>query len=541
MRLCNRCVYRRASVVVAMLAPLLWPGLPIARVHAQADEDVHVEVEVSARPPAAVGGEATTPPPSAAEPAPYLAAPSAAPEADPDALPPWATSAGSLELGIFWGAFFPNRLHELYDDSSSTVRYGRLERFSPDLGLRFAYFPLSLLGLEVEAALLPTQVKRTNQNVNVYAVRGHILLQAPTKTIVPFAAVGGGLLAVSSGSTVLGSDLDGAVHFGIGAKGYVTRDLALRLDLRDNLTQGFGAKKLVQHFEAVIGVSLVLWRPASAIKAPLDSDHDGIIDAHDRCPHVPGVPPHGCPPPPPDRDGDGIIDAEDACPDVPGVADPDPLKNGCPVPVAPPDSDGDGVPDPSDRCPTVPGDGPDGCPLDSDGDGILNRDDKCPDQPETVNSFEDADGCPDELPQAVKKFTGTIAGIAFDTNKATIRSSSFVVLDEAAKVLVSYPSLRVEISGHTDTSGGKELNLKLSHDRADSVKAYLVGKGVATTRIETRGAGPNEPVADNATPDGRSKNRRVEFKLLLELGGTAAAPPEPAPALLPETVIKSGH
>jgi OOP family OmpA-OmpF porin len=81
-------------------------------------------------------------------------------------------------------------------------------------------------------------------------------------------------------------------------------------------------------------------------------------------------------------------------------------------------------------------------------------------------------------------------------------------------VLNDNPTLRVEISGHTDNTGSLGLNLTLSADRAAAVKAYLVGKGVAAERIETRGAGPNEPVADNATKSGRSKNRRIEFKLL---------------------------
>jgi OOP family OmpA-OmpF porin len=254
---------------------------------------------------------------------------------------------------------------------------------------------------------------------------------------------------------------------------------------------------------------------------PADTDGDGIADPSDRCPNEAGVAPEGCPAPPPDTDNDGIVDADDTCPNEAGPASQDPAKNGCPLP---PDADGDGVSDADDKCPGIVGDGPDGCLQDTDGDGIVNRDDKCADQPETKNGFEDSDGCPDELPEAVRKYTGAIPGISFDANKATIKATSFATLDEAAKVLVEYPSLRVEISGHTDTSGKAERNVQLSGERAEAVKTYLVGKGVAAERIQTRGAGPNEPVGDNKTAAGRAANRRIEFKLVQEPSAAAPAP-----------------
>ena len=126
----------------------------------------------------------------------------------------------------------------------------------------------------------------------------------------------------------------------------------------------------------------------------------------------------------------------------------------------------------------------------------------------------DEDGCPDEVPAEVKKFTGVIEGIEFDTGKATIRPKSTATLDAAAKVLTDYPTVRIEISGHTDDVGKHDKNVKLSQDRADSVKAYFVGKGIDEKRITTRGAGPDEPIADNKTAKGKQKNRRTEFKLL---------------------------
>jgi OOP family OmpA-OmpF porin len=158
---------------------------------------------------------------------------------------------------------------------------------------------------------------------------------------------------------------------------------------------------------------------------------------------------------------------------------------------------------------------PDGCAIkDKDGDGVLDEVDKCPDQPETKNGFQDADGCPDELPKEVAKFAGVIKGIQFDFGKATIRKESNKTLDEAISVLKQYAELRIMISGHTDNVGEAPKNIELSQQRAAAVKEYMVGKGIDTGRIETRGAGPNEPVADNATDKGRQENRRIEFKLL---------------------------
>ena len=253
-------------------------------------------------------------------------------------------------------------------------------------------------------------------------------------------------------------------------------------------------------------MSLTLGRPQPPPpKVTEDTDGDGFVDRIDKCPREPGAAPDGCPPK--DSDFDGIMDNDDKCPTEKGVA-----PDGCPIK----DSDGDGVPDSKDKCPNEKGEPPDGCPgtRDSDGDGIIDSKDKCPNEDETKNGFEDADGCPDELPAQVKAFTGVIQGIEFDQNKATIRPSSSTTLDKSAGVLAEYPSLRVLITGHTDNTGIRERNVQLSKDRADSVKAYLVSKGIDSTRIETKGAGPDEPIDSNVTAVGRQRNRRIEFRLM---------------------------
>jgi outer membrane protein OmpA-like peptidoglycan-associated protein len=105
-----------------------------------------------------------------------------------------------------------------------------------------------------------------------------------------------------------------------------------------------------------------------------------------------------------------------------------------------------------------------------------------------------------------------IYGIYFDTDKATIKKESEAALAEIVKLMNSYPDLRVEIQGHTDNQGNKDHNLKLSKMRADSVKNYLVQKGIDAKRMEASGYGSDKPVASNDTDDGKSKNRRVELK-----------------------------
>lgn len=170
---------------------------------------------------------------------------------------------------------------------------------------------------------------------------------------------------------------------------------------------------------------------------------------------------------------------------------------------------------PVDQCPNEPATTPNGCPdPDADHDGLVGAADRCPREAETKNGYQDDDGCPDTLPEKVKKFSGVVAGIEFDTGQATIRATSRPTLDEAVAVLKEYPALRIAISGHTDNAGDRAKNLALSAARAESVKAYLVSQGVAASRVETHGAGPDAPVADNKDAAGRQKNRRIEFKLL---------------------------
>ncbi|WP_310474496.1 OmpA family protein [Sandarakinorhabdus sp.] len=105
------------------------------------------------------------------------------------------------------------------------------------------------------------------------------------------------------------------------------------------------------------------------------------------------------------------------------------------------------------------------------------------------------------------------SGIAFDTNQATVRPDMRPALDEVAKTLASYQSTFIDVTGHTDSTGGDAINQPLSERRAAAVADYLQYQGVQRARMATKGYGAQFPVASNTSEDGRSRNRRVEIRL----------------------------
>jgi outer membrane protein OmpA-like peptidoglycan-associated protein len=279
-------------------------------------------------------------------------------------------------------------------------------------------------------------------------------------------------------------------------------------------------------YSATFGISFFLGR------GPKDADDDGIADVDDRCPDTPektAVDATGCP----DSDGDGIFDSTDECPntaagtpvdgkgcardtDADGVADNldkcaatpkgatvDPT--GCPK-----DSDMDKVFDGLDKCPnTVAGSVVDaaGCPADSDGDKVADGIDKCPNTP--AGTPVDATGCPTLFKEGGT--TVVLQGVTFTTGKSMLTSESQTMLDTVAATLKANPATKVEVQGHTDSSGSRKTNMRLSQERADAVKNYLVSKGVGADQLVAKGYGPDQPVADNKTAEGRAQNRRVQL------------------------------
>ena len=468
-----------------------------------------------------------------------VAAPSRAQEAEAggsvQATPVTMTTSGTLagddddvlaprgnlfEIGLFGGLLW---ISERNSFNKPGLPFADFETPSPEIGLRIAYLPLSFLGLEGEFMAAAAELQG-GEGATPWAGRGHLLLQVPTRSVSPFVLVGGGRMGIFSDAS--GDDDDPSLHFGGGLKINVHRKVAIRLDVRDNITKQRPESDTAHHIEALAGLSLVFGRPAPV---PKDSDGDRVIDLQDQCPLEPGLPPDGCPIR--DADSDGILDPDDQCPNEPGIA-----PTGCPVrdadadgvpdeqdecrdvagiqPSGCPDRDSDGILDRDDQCVDVAGIAPHGCPADSDGDGFIDAQDKCPNEAENKNGFEDDDGCPDTIPEQVKKFTGVIKGIEFETGKAEIRPISRPLLDEAAGILNQYPTLKLMIVGHTDNTGTRDKNVDLSQRRAEAVKTYMMDRGVDAERILTRGEGPDVPIADNKTRAGRQTNRRIEFQIV---------------------------
>ena len=227
-----------------------------------------------------------------------------------------------------------------------------------------------------------------------------------------------------------------------------------------------------------------------------------------------------------DTDGDGIVDSRDQCILEPEDIDQYLDDDGCPDP----DNDGDGIPDTADKCPMQPEDldgwqDDDGCPdPDNDADQIADVDDYCPNTPGVPGG--DHPGCPKKNSLIVVTQTEIriTQQIQFEFNKAVIKPGiSFKILDEVAGVLADNPKISLEVQGHTDNAGSDAYNMKLSQSRADSVKAYLVGHGIAPARLVAKGYGFHQPLVPNDTAANRALNRRVQF-IRTEAGPPAAAP-----------------
>lgn len=230
-----------------------------------------------------------------------------------------------------------------------------------------------------------------------------------------------------------------------------------------------------------------------------DTDGDGVKDGRDKCPGTPAGAPvdeNGCEF---DDDNDGVVNSEDRCPNTPAGVKVD--ARGCEV-----DSDGDGVGDSLDRCPNTPAGArvdEHGCELDSDGDGVKDSQDRCPGT--APGTAVDNYGC-----DLSKEYA--LHGVNFEFDSAQLTSDSTAILDEALRILQRHPDLKVEIAGHTDSTGSEDYNQGLSQRRAQSVLDYLVGKGANAANLTAKGYGESAPVADNGSAEGRAQNRRVEFR-----------------------------
>jgi OOP family OmpA-OmpF porin len=171
---------------------------------------------------------------------------------------------------------------------------------------------------------------------------------------------------------------------------------------------------------------------------------------------------------------DGINDEDDKCIDVVGLA----RYNGCPIP-------------------------------DTDKDGVNDEDDKCINEP----GLKENSGCPEIKKEIIQKVEFAARKIQFAFAKATLLPGSEKVLDDIADLLTKQPEIKIDIEGHTSSDGTLSANMKLSDNRADAVKNYLISKGVDASRITSQGYGPTKPLNEGKTEAEKALNRRVELKL----------------------------
>ncbi len=295
--------------------------------------------------------------------------------------------------------------------------------------------------------------------------------------------------------------------------------------------------------------------------AKKDSDGDGIPDKKDKAPYDAedfdgfqdndGIPD-------PDNDNDGILDVYDKAPNDPEDFDGFQDNDGIPDP----DNDNDGILDIYDKAPNDPEDfdgfqDNDGIPdPDNDNDGIPDIRDMAPgtdetvrngiDTRETYNDYEDEDGVPDVKPETPKPEEPkpeqpkpeepkpeqpkpeepkpeaaldmekdlVLHVVHFETNYYKISAADKLLLDAVAAGLKKFPNVRLQVQGHTDSTGPLDFNTRLAVNRAQVVKDYLVSKGIAASRLEVKGFGPDKPVDTNDTVEGRAANRRTDFIIL---------------------------
>ena len=416
------------------------------------------------------------------------------------------------------------------------------------VGGRLGYRLSPLWAVELAGGITPTKEDVENgESVSLTHASGEFMMTPWTGMHGgPFLFLGGGAGRLSSNRGVAPDESKSHLNQGLfeaggGVRMWLTDALGVRLEARvqhwlpkEDMFKG----KSVNYVTLSGGLTLAIGAKAR------DTDGDGVPDSHDKCPGTPKgakVDKNGCPL---DTDGDAVYDGLDKCPDTPkgskvaatgchvdtdgdGVCDgvdtcPDTPK-GCTVDAkgCPSDSDGDGVCDGVDKCPNTPKGcviGPDGCPVDSDGDGVCDGLDQCPNTPAGLKV--DEKGCPIEIIERETELMDTgkirLQNVQFDTGKADLKPESFDPLNIVGQVLTQWPTLRIEIAGHTDDVGGNAANLRLSQARAQSVLNYLKGKfpAIDSTRFVARGYGEERPLVPNISDENRAKNRRVEFTVL---------------------------
>ncbi len=470
------------------------------------------------------------------------------------------TDEKKWNIGLHGGLieYYGDRGQAFYSTNQAAYAFGGLS-FSRYLG---RHFDASLLFTRGEVGYIDHTTTATLDQPNSFLVRhntAHLLFRfnitGPQTIFRPYIFAGAGAIWYESVYNVKHERFEFSVPTG-GAGLTIRMGPVVALQLQETFM--YTSTDNIDYINAGNDNDILLYHTAGltfSLGKKKDEDRDGVSDKKDQCPGTPAgvaVDAKGCPL---DRDGDGVYDYQDACSDIAGVAAlkgcPDKDLDGiadkedrCPDAVGSaemkgcPDTDKDGVVDIDDKCPgTKTGYKVDagGCTVDSDKDGLVNEDDRCPDQagvmamkgcPDTdADGVSDAEdlcpnakgtltnkGCPEMAKEDIVRITLIASKIYFETNSDKLKLISNSQLDDLAEILKRYDGVHLTIEGHTDNVGEDAYNLNLSQRRTETVKNYLISKGIEESRLTAIGYGETRPVATNATTAGKAKNRRVELK-----------------------------
>ena len=378
--------------------------------------------------------------------------------------------AGSVELSPFMGYSF-------FEDRQNLKN-------SPIFGGRVGYNFTDRFGVEAAGQFSPSRVDDRSQaftrqgqftspmddvDVSMYHVDllYHFMPQAKFN---PFVTAGYGVAHYSP--NINSKSTMSAVNAGVGAKYWVAENVALRVDVRDNMI----FDEHIHNMETTAGVVFRFGGESKAVVAQAVVAQAAAPPAAAAAAAVPS-----------DRDGDGVSDALDNCPGTPAGVSVD--RNGCP-----PDSDRDGVADYLDKCPRTPA----GVAVDKNGCPPSKQAAFVAEQEVVVLAFED---------------------IHFDFDQSTLKPEAKTILKRNIELLKENPRAQIRIAGYTSAAGTEEYNQKLSERRADSVRAYLVEEGViGPDRLTMVGYGETRPAVDEPKPDQlHSDAAKANIRVLFEI------------------------
>ena len=402
-----------------------------------------------------------------------------------------AQGGGTVEFGLF-------ARKNWFGES-----YGLKDKVGP--GARIGFFPIR--GIEIEAAgsYTPTSYESAVPRVGVMTLAGQLVGHLPMGDHVAFL-VGGGYVynkytdrgdAVFPGITADGDDKGprGLLGFRFGLGDVVSVRVNGTADYLSSPNPALSIEDKDWHWGFEAGLSWLFGSNRGMSRVP-DTDRDGIRDDVDQCPGTPAgtqVTPNGCPP----VNTDSIAAAERA------AAERAAAERAAAERAAAERARADSVAA-AERARADSIVAAERAAAMAERDSIARA---------AGISAAQIQALRDSLRKLSENANSNIVlpGVNFATGTSTLTQSSRYILDEVAATLNENPNIRVEVAGHTDNTGGRALNERLSRARAESVKNYLVTKGVSADRMTTAGYAWDRPVAPNTTRAGRALNRRTEL------------------------------